>query len=192
MVVNFVCLTRTEVAIVAIDCFFTGRNARYFVMAVWILQILFMDNLNGFFFFGNSVFRLFFFACGFEFGFTLCNRFFNCRFMRFFCALNSLCFSGGSLGYFFCFGFFVNFLPFSQDFFHRLINRLVYRFFWNNVFARHFRRNGMFTGNAAYRSNAGPCNMHFGHKAVWRWWRTVKFCCLRHMHYFSRYRIFTA
>ena len=169
MVVNFVCFTRIEVAIVAIDCFFAGRNARYFVMSVWILQILFIDNLNGFFFFGNSVFRLFFFACGFLFGFTLCNRFFDCCFMRFFCAFNRLCFGCGGFGYFFFFSLFVNFLLFSQNFFYRLTNRLVYRFFWNNVFARHFRLNDMFTGNAAYRSNAGPCNMHFCHKAVWRW-----------------------
>ena len=173
MIVNFVFFDWTEVAIVTHGCFFAGRNAHDFVMAVWIVQNLFMHNFDCFFSFGNSVFCLFFFAGSVLFGFTLCNRFFDCCFMRFFCMLDGVCFGCGGFGYFFYSSLFVFFLLFSQNFFHWLINRFVYRLFWNNVFVRYFRRNGIFTGNATCRSNAGPCDTHFCYNAVWRWWGTV-------------------
>ena len=198
MIVNFVFFAWAEVAIVTHGCFFAGRNARDFVMAVWIVQILFMRNFNCFFSFGNSVFRLFLFAGGFLFGFTLCNRFFDCRFMRFFCALNRLRFGCCGFGYFFCFSLFVDFLPFSQDFFHRFIDWFGCRCFryrcliGSGRFICYFRRNGVFTGNATCRSNAGPCDMHFCHKAVWRWWSAVQSSCLSYMNCLPRYSIFTA
>ena len=145
-----------------------------------------MDNLNGFFFLRQLCLPPLFFACGFLFGFTLCNRFFDCRFMRFFCAFDRLCFGSGSLGYFFCFSLFVNFFAFQPEFFSiDLLTGLAAVALSVGRFICYFRRNDMFYWKRCLRSNWPVQHAFLLAKAVWRWWWTVKSCCLRHMHYFS-------